>query len=97
VESSHQTVQRTASLYTKEGQAVRLELQEGLGLLRLIVYGPGNAYQPIDFPDRKSLMEYQLTYERELRDSGFQLQATAERRDGADRRAKVRGDTDRRQ
>lgn len=96
MDSSRQTVQATASLYTKEGQAVRLEMQEGPGLLRLIVDGPGNAYRPIDFPDRKSLTEYQLTYERELRDSGFQLQATAERRGGADRRGISRGDTDRR-
>jgi hypothetical protein len=96
VASSHQTIQRTASLYTKDGQAVRLELQEGPGLLRLIVYGPGNAYQPIDFSDRKALTAYQSTYERDLLDRGFQLQASAERRGGADRRARPRDNTERR-
>ena len=94
--ASRQIVQRTASLYTKEGQAVRLEVQEGPGVLRIIVYGPGNAYRTFDFPDGESLMEYQLTYERELLDGGFQLQARAERRSGAERRATPRGDTGRR-
>jgi len=96
VGTSNQTVQRTASLYVKSDQAVRLEVQEGPGLLRLVVFGPGDAYRTFDFPDDTSLMEYQSMYERGLLDSGFQLQAIAERRSGADRRVKRRGDSDRR-
>ena len=96
VGTSSQTVQRTASLYVKGEQAVRLEVQEGPGVLRLVVYGPGDAYRTFDFPDDRSLTKYQSTYERGLLDSGFQLQAIAERRSGADRRVRRRGDTDRR-
>ena len=94
--SSHHTVQRTALLYTKDEQAVRLEVLESPGVLRLIVFGPGNEHRAFDFPDGKSLTEYQVTYERGLLDNGFQLQAIAERRAGAERRTSRRGSTDRR-
>jgi hypothetical protein len=96
VGSSHYTVQRTALLYTKDEQAVRLEVEESPGVLRLIVFGPGNEHRAFDFPDGKALTEYQVAYERLLLDNGFQLQAIAERRAGADRRASPRGSTDRR-
>ena len=89
-------VQRTALLYTKDQHAVRLEVLESAGVLRLIVFGPGTAYHAFDFPNGKSLTEYQTTYERELLESGFQLQAIAERRRSADRRARPRDDKDRR-
>ena len=93
---SHHTVQRTALLYTKDEQAVRLEVHESPGVLRLIVFGPGNEHRALDFPDGTSLTEYQGTYERGLLDDGFQLQAIAERRAGAERRARRRDSTDRR-
>ena len=94
--SSHHTVQRTALLYTKDEQAVRLEVLESPGVQRLIVFGPGNEHRAFDFPDGKSLTEYQVTYERGLLDNGFHLQAIAERRAGADRRARPRDSTGRR-
>jgi hypothetical protein len=96
VGSSHHTVQRTALLYTKDEQAVRLEVLESPGVLRLIVFGPGTEHRAFDFPDGKSLTEYQVTYERGLLDNGFHLQAIAERRAGADRRTRPRDSTDRR-
>jgi hypothetical protein len=96
VRSSRHAVQRTALLYTKDEQAVRLEVHESPGELRLIVFGPGNVHRAFDFPDGKSLTEYQATYERGLLDIGFQLQAVAERRAGADRRTRARGSADRR-
>jgi hypothetical protein len=89
-------VQRTALLYTKNEQAVRLEVHESPGALRLLVFGPGSEHRAFDFPDGKSLTAYQITYERELLDDGFHLQAIAERRAGADRRASSRGSADRR-
>lgn len=94
--SSHHTVQTTALLYTKDKQAVRLEVHESPAVLRLIVFGPGNEYRAFDFPDGTSVTEYQTTYERGLLDNGFHPQATAERRADADRRASPRGSTDRR-
>ena len=94
--SSHHTVQRTALLYTKDEQAVRLEVLESPGVLRLIVFGPGTEHRAFDFPDGKSLTEYQVTYERGLLDNGFHLQAIAERRAGANRRTRPRDSTDRR-
>ena len=96
VGASHTTVQRTALLYTKDDQAVRLEVHQSSGVLRLIVFGPGNAHRAFDFPDGRSLTEYQVTFERGLVDNGFQLQAIAERRGGTERRARSRDNTDRR-
>ena len=97
VGASHISVPRTALLYTKDEQAVRLEVHQSPGVLRLIVFGPGNAHRAFDFPDHTSLTEYQVTFERGLLDDGFQLRATAERRGGAERRAAPRRDnTDRR-
>jgi hypothetical protein len=93
---SHATVQRTALLYTKDEQAVRLEVYQTPGVMRLIVFGPGNAHRAFDFPDGRSLTEYQVTFERGLLEDGFQLQAIAERRGGMERRARSRDSTDRR-
>ena len=93
--ASDTTIQRTALLYIKDQQAVRLEVHESDGVLRLIVCGPGNAYRAFDFPDDTSLTEYQVTFERGLLDKGFRLQAIAERR-GADRLARPHDETDRR-
>ncbi len=89
---SHSSVARTALLYTKEEQAVRLEVHQSHGVLQLIVFGPGNAHRAFDFPDGTALTEYQVTFERGLLDDGFELRATAERRAGADRRAAPRRD-----
>ncbi len=95
VGASH-TTQRTALLYTKDEQAVRLEVHQSPGVMRLMVFGPGNAHRACDFPDGRSLTEYQVTFERGLLDSGFQLQAVAERRGGTERRARSRNTTERR-
>jgi hypothetical protein len=96
VGASHTTVERTALLYTKDEQAVRLEVQHGPGVMQLIVFGPGNAHRAFDFPDGRALTEYQMTFERGLLDSGFQLQAIAERRGGTERRARPRDNANRR-
>lgn len=85
--SSTEAVRRTAWLYTRGEQAIRLEVQEGVGLARLLVFGPGNAYGAFDFPDEKALLEYQGTYERGLLDSGFTLRVTTDRRDTGHRDA----------
>jgi hypothetical protein len=93
--SSTDAVRRTAWLYTRGEQAVRLEMQDGSGVTRLLVFGPGNARGAFDFPDESALLEYQSTYERGLLDNGFALRVTADRRgdgapktpwDGVDRR-----------
>ena len=73
-------VQRTASLYTRDNQAIRVEVHEGPGVLRLIVLGPGDKCRTVDFTGEKPLTEYQSIYECALLDAGFQLQAVAERR-----------------
>ena len=87
---------RTALLYTKDEQAVRLEVHEAPVGVRLIVYGPGTAYRAVDFPDGTSLTTHQMAFERGLLDNGFRLQAIAERRGGVDRRARPHDNTDRR-
>jgi len=78
--SSTEAVRRTAWLYTRGEQAVRLEMQEGAGVARLLVFGPGSARGSFDFPDENALLEYQSTYERGLLENGFSLRVTADRR-----------------
>jgi len=97
--SSTEAVRRTAWLYTRGEQAVRLEMQEGAGVIRLLVFGPGSASGAFDFPDETALLEYQSTYERGLLDNGFALRVTTDRRsarhgnvpwDGVERRRRPR-------
>ena len=64
--------------------------------LLLIVCGPGVATATYDFRSMTALMTFAEAEERRLLDSGFQLQAVAERRSGADRREARRPGRDRR-
>ena len=65
--------------------------------LLLVVRGPGVATATYDFAGMDALMAFADAEERRLLDSGFQLQAVAERRGGADRRQGDRsGSPDRR-
>ena len=82
-----------AWLYTRDSQAVRLEVQRERGVIRLHAYGPGTSYDVTDFPDELSLFDHQAARERQLIADGYHLQATAERR-RVD--AGPRGDRDRR-
>lgn len=72
-----------AWLYTRDSQAVRLEVQRERGVIRLHVYGPLTKYEALDFPDEMSLLDHQATRERQLLADGYHLQATAERRASA--------------
>ena len=78
--SSTEAVHRTAWLYTRGEQAIRLEIHEGSGITRLLVFGPGTAHGAFDFPDESALLEYQSIYERGLLDNGFALRVTTDRR-----------------
>jgi hypothetical protein len=58
----------------------------------LLVCGPGTAMATYDFPDLDALMSFVEQQERRLREDGFHLHATAERRAGGDRRQPPRED-----
>lgn len=71
---------RMAWLYTRDSQAVRLEVQRERGVIRLHVYGPLSHYEAVDFSDEIGLLDHQAARERQLLADGYHLQATAERR-----------------
>ena len=75
----------TAWLFTRGESSVHIEVLERPQGLRLVVSGPGLAVASFDFPDRDSVLEFSRDKEQELVAQGFQLQAVAERRSGAER------------
>jgi hypothetical protein len=85
-------MQQTAWLFTREGESVRLEVevQDGSAGAQLFVSGPGEVSNAYDFDDERSLEGFRTTYERDLLERGFRLQAVAERRGGTDRRTDSR-------
>lgn len=92
------SVQRTAWLFTREHLSVTITVDDQCrDELLLIVCGPGVATATYDFRSMDALIAFAEAEERRLLDSGFQLQAVAERRSGADRReARRPGNPDRR-
>jgi hypothetical protein len=64
-----------------------MEVTERRGRLHLTVRGPGLAVADYDFGDSEELLAFANERERELVESGFQLQAIAERR-SLDRRGR---------
>ena len=75
-----EALDQMAWLYTRDSQAVRLEVERARGVIRLHVYGPGTSYDALDFTDAMSLLEHQSHREQQLLAEGYHLQAVAERR-----------------
>jgi hypothetical protein len=92
-------MERTAWLFTRGQESVRMELRTMTAGVQLTIDGPGAATSTHDFPPGTSVERFREEYERKLREQGYRLQAVAERRDDrdaasgdADRRRLVRGD-----
>jgi hypothetical protein len=74
------TMQRTAWLFTKDQQSVRIELCPTSDGMQLTIEGPGNASSAHDFPPGTSVERFRQEYERTLVEDGYKLQVIAERR-----------------
>lgn len=77
-------------LFTSAAHSVRLHVQPGPAGFQLVIFGPGNATAEFDFAGMEHLERFREQYARDLIARGFELQAGAERRSGADRRAAQR-------
>ena len=73
-------MQRTAWLYTRPEESVRLELVATATGLQLTIDGPGEARTSYDFPAGTAVDGFREEYEQKLVNDGFRLQAVAERR-----------------
>jgi len=83
-----------AWLFTRDDESVRLQIHEQGEAFRLVVNGPGTAQTSHDFDTMTSLMIFVTNYQEQLRANNYKLQASAERRDGDQRRRS--GGSDRR-
>jgi hypothetical protein len=80
------TLHRTAWLYTRNDESVRLELVTTAAGVQLTIDGPGAARASYDFPPGTTVDAFRQDYEQRLMADGYRLQAVAERRrDGASR------------
>jgi hypothetical protein len=84
-----------AWLFTRGEESVRLQIHEQGEGFRLVVNGPGHAQVNHEFDTMSSLMIFVTNYQEQLRSNDFKLQASAERRGGADRGGQA-GGSDRR-
>jgi hypothetical protein len=64
---------RTAWLFTRGVESVRLEIELGSPGVRLLIAGPGRLRAEREFADVSALIEYQRKYEHGLRQDGFSL------------------------
>jgi hypothetical protein len=77
-------MERTAWLFTRGRESVRLEVRATPAGVQLIVDGPGAASSTHDFPGGTLVEAFREEYERTLLADGFKLQAVAERRGDAE-------------
>jgi hypothetical protein len=83
------TMERTAWLFTRDQQSVRIELRATSGGVELLIEGPGPTTSRHDFPEGTSVDGFRQEYEQKLLDDGYKLQAVAERRGGVTGRSGV--------
>jgi hypothetical protein len=87
---------RTAWLFTREDESIHIQLEPaGEGWL-VLVLGPGEASRSLEFAGADALIAFHESFERDLLEAGYRLQAVAERRTEGDRRSERRGGHERR-
>jgi hypothetical protein len=84
-----------AWLFTRDDESVRLEIHERGTEFRLLINGPGAAQASHEFETMSSLMIFVTSYQNELKNNEFKLQASAERR-ASERRGLRQGEPERR-
>jgi hypothetical protein len=81
-------------LFVRGPESIRIVRPRGFAL---IVKGPGHAQQRSDFRDEDELQQFQVSIAERLSEQGWiLLGADVDRRAGGDRRAALRGTSDRR-
>ena len=80
------TMERTAWLFTRDQQSVRIELRATSDGVQLLIEGPGPTASQHDFPPGTSVDSFRQEYEQKLLDDGYKLQIVAERRGGLPRK-----------
>ena len=91
------TMERTAWLFTKDEESVRLEIRDMPEGVQLVIEGPGEASSQFDFSPGTAVDSFRRDYENKLLADGYRLQVVAERRvdvkqdPTADRRRRSRG------
>jgi len=74
------TMERTAWLFTKGEESVRLEIRDMPEGVQLVIEGPGEASSHFDFPPGTAVDSFRRDYENKLLADGYRLQVVAERR-----------------
>lgn len=74
------TMERTAWLFTRNDDSVRLELRTTPDGVQLVIDGPGAVSSRFDFPPGTAVESFRREYEQRLLDDGYRLQVVAERR-----------------
>ena len=80
------TMERTAWLYTKGGESVRLEVRSHAEGVQFIVDGPGAVLNTFDLPPGTTVASLREEYEKNLLEDGYRLQVVSERRVEGERR-----------
>ena len=73
-------MERTAWLFTRGPESVRVEVRATSDGVQLIIDGPGAITATHHFPVGTSIESFREDYEQKLRAEGFKLQVVAERR-----------------
>ena len=74
------TMARTAWLFTKDDDSVRLEIVETPEAIQLLIDGPGETTSRYDFPAGTAVESFRRDYEEKLVGDGYRLQVVSERR-----------------
>jgi hypothetical protein len=74
--------ERSASLFVREEESVRLEVLTTPEGVHLVIEGPGLASSRFDFPPGTAVESFRKEYERKLIEDGFRLQAVDRRSAG---------------
>jgi hypothetical protein len=74
------TMERTAWLFIRDHDSVRLEIIETGNGVRLSIEGPAEARSNYDFPAGTSVEGFRQDYENKLMADGYRLQIVSERR-----------------
>jgi UDP-glucuronate 4-epimerase len=74
------TMERTAWLFTKDEESVRLDVRQTPAGVELVIEGPGATVNSFDFPAGTAVEGFRRDYEQKLLADGYRLQVVSERR-----------------
>ena len=74
------TMERTAWLFTRDEDSVRVEIRSTGEGVQLVIEGPGARISRYEFPAGTAVEGFRRDYEDKLLSDGYRLQAVSERR-----------------